>query len=790
MTTSFQDDEQKTKLQEAGNSVKKNAYYLQRAVVSDLSRSSVVLSFGALFLTNTIFQDDDNLKDALRYAAALLGELRTSLLSPKRYYELYIQETDHLTNLELYFQQEETRGRSLKDLYGLVQHAGNVLPRLYLLCTVGACCIRAKVAPAQAILKDMVEMCRGVQHPTRGLFLRAYLVQVCRGLLPDTDSEYEGGENGTVDDAIDFLLLNFTEMNKLWVRMRHQGSARDAAKIEAERAQLADLVGKNLTQLSQLDGLSFELYNNVVLPRVLEQVVNCKDDLAQQYLMQCLIMGFPDDFHLGTLGTLLGALPSLQAGVKLHSVMASLLDRLASFASTGGVDAQSQLVYADAFGKACSAASESIEKHPDVPAGDVAALYGALLSFVGAVHPDRVEYADKVLKMCYSALKVRNPIDEDPRAERALVSLLSSSLERYDPVTVLGLDNFMLVVDLLTPDKRRDIAIKIAQAVVKNGGDIRPIASLANVDRLFLFLMPLSRDDEGLNLDDEDIREDASLLAKVVHSIKSTDAAEHLELLKAAQKYLLAGGAQRAVHTLPALCFCVLDVCGKDAATFDKKPWFLFLLQTAVELADLSTPGSADIAFQVIVQCGCAAADAGFEEVGLDCLERAFMLYEESMANSKSQLTAICSACGALQRCTNFSADNRGVLVSKLKSYSGGLLSKADQSTASLRCAHLYWQDEGGVRLDEEVFKCLQRSYRVAQSAIQQQERVGKKGKAGLMLVDILSSVHFFSNAGVENLDAQWVETVTETAKSEVGHAEADELLQSYFERTTMKSRM
>ena len=60
-----------------------------------------------------------------------------------------------------------------------------------------------------------------VQHPTRGLFLRSYLCQVSRGLLPDTGSEYEG-EGGDVHDALDFLLQNFTEMNKLWVRMQHQ----------------------------------------------------------------------------------------------------------------------------------------------------------------------------------------------------------------------------------------------------------------------------------------------------------------------------------------------------------------------------------------------------------------------------------------------------------------------------------------------------------------------------------------------------------------------------------------
>lgn len=50
-------------------------------------------------------------------------------------------------------------------------------------CAAGACYIRGAEAPAKLILRDVVEMCKGVQHPTRGLFLRAYLVQVRRVLV-------------------------------------------------------------------------------------------------------------------------------------------------------------------------------------------------------------------------------------------------------------------------------------------------------------------------------------------------------------------------------------------------------------------------------------------------------------------------------------------------------------------------------------------------------------------------------------------------------------------------------
>lgn len=43
-----------------------------------------------------------------------------------------------------------------------------------------------------------------------------------------------------------------------------------------------------------------------------EQVVNCKDEIAQFYLMDCIIQVFPDEYHLQTLDVLLGACPQLQ----------------------------------------------------------------------------------------------------------------------------------------------------------------------------------------------------------------------------------------------------------------------------------------------------------------------------------------------------------------------------------------------------------------------------------------------------------------------------------------------
>ena len=54
-------------------------------------------------------------------------------------------------------------------------------------------------------------------------------------------------------------------MNKLWVRIQHQGHTRDREKRERERQELRILVGTNLVRLSQLDGVNVDTYKKVRL---------------------------------------------------------------------------------------------------------------------------------------------------------------------------------------------------------------------------------------------------------------------------------------------------------------------------------------------------------------------------------------------------------------------------------------------------------------------------------------------------------------------------------------------
>lgn len=92
---------------------------------------------------------------------------------------------DALRHLSNYLYDAHTQGQHhLADLYELVQYAGNIIPRLYLMITVGSVYMSIPDAPVKEVMKDMLEMSRGVLHPIRGLFLRHYLSGQTRDNLP------------------------------------------------------------------------------------------------------------------------------------------------------------------------------------------------------------------------------------------------------------------------------------------------------------------------------------------------------------------------------------------------------------------------------------------------------------------------------------------------------------------------------------------------------------------------------------------------------------------------------
>ncbi|XP_008242050.1 PREDICTED: vacuolar protein sorting-associated protein 35A [Prunus mume] len=718
--------------------------------------------------------DSNNLRDALKYSAQMLSELRTSKLSPHKYYELYMRAFDELRKLEMFFKEEARRGCSIIDLYELVQHAGNILPRLYLLCTVGSVYIKSKEAPAKDVLKDLVEMSRGIQNPVRGLFLRSYLSQVSRDKLPDIGSEYEGDAD-TVKDAVEFVLQNFTEMNKLWVRMQHQGPAREKEKREKERSELRDLVGKNLHVLSQIEGVDLELYKDTVLPRVLEQVVNCKDELAQFYLMDCIIQVFPDEYHLQTLDILLGACPQLQPSVDIKTVLSQLMERLSNYAASS-TEVLPEFLQVEAFSKLSNAIGKVIEAQVDMPIIGVVTLYSSLLKFTLHVHPDRLDYADQVLGSFVKKLSGKGKI-EDSRATKQVVALLSAPLEKYnDIVTALKLSNYPRVLGFLDSGTNKVMATVIIQSIMKN---TTHVLTAEKVEALFELIKGLIEDLDGTpddEVDEEDFKEEQNSVARLIQMFSNDDSEEMFKIICTVKKHILTGGPKRLPFTVPPLVFSSLKLVrklqaqdenpfGDEASTTPKK---LFQLLTQIIEALLNVPAP-ELALRLYLQCAEAANDCDLEPVAYEFFTQAYILYEEEISDSKAQVTAIHLIIGTLQRMHVFGVENRDTLTHKATGYSAKLLKKPDQCRAVYACSHLFWvDDQENMKDGERVLICLKRALRIANAS--QQMSNATRGSTGsvALFVEILNKYLYFLEKGNPQITVDSVQSLIELITTEL----------------------
>ncbi|KAM3719291.1 Vacuolar protein sorting-associated protein [Dirofilaria immitis] len=642
--------------------------------------------------------DKGALMDALKHASQMLAELRTGTLTPKYYYRLYVDVTNELQYLETHLTEDYEKGRKVADLYELVQYAGNVIPRLYLLITVGVVYIKLEEANARDILKDLVEMCRGVQHPLRGLFLRNYLLQCTRNLLPDVE-ESDNNDHGDVRDAIDFIMMNFAEMNKLWVRMQHQGPSREKDKRERERRELRILVGTNLLRLSQLENLNVNIYRKIVLPGILEQAVSCKDAISQEYLMECVIQVFPDEYHLATLHEFLHACSELDQGVQIKNVFIALIDRLAIYASSEDVEIPSDLPLFDIFSEQTQSVIMSRE---GMAPEDIISLQTTLVNFALKCYPERTDYADVVFATTANVF-IKFKISRAPYNSvvgRDIMKILRIPIDHYNNIDkLLQLEHYGDVLELMDYRGRTQTAAHILQMIVENDA---VLTTMEAVEKLLNLIEPLLVDQEDQPDDlrmNEEFADEQALVSRFVNLIHAPTTDQQFLIISAVRKRFGAGGRYRIQYSLPTITFALYQLIVRYAAETDDKKrdaklqkMFVFCMHTIDAL--VSSAELSQLPIRLYLQGVLIADQIKFENsviVAYEFFSKAFSIYEEEVADSRAQLAAISLLIGTLERVKCFTEENHEPLRTQCAHASAKLFKKADQCVAVCLVAHLFW---------------------------------------------------------------------------------------------------
>mmetsp|Transcript_5371 Transcript_5371/g.8855 ORF Transcript_5371/g.8855 Transcript_5371/m.8855 type:complete len:812 (+) Transcript_5371:25-2460(+) len=729
MSATVNQEDQLRLVSEATKKVKEQAFYMKRAM------------------------DTDDLKLTLNHATEMLRELRSGELTPKHYYELYMKVLDELRDLEDFFSTLQKKGMKMVQLYEQVQSCGNILPRLYLLCCVCGVYIDSQEAPAKFVLKDMIEMIKGVQHPMRGLFLRNYLSHVTKNRLPDAGSSFEGF-GGNTQDAYEFVLQNFIETNRLWVRLQNQGASKDKKKREKERQDLRILVGTNLVRLSQLEGLDLAEYKAKVLPTILEQVILCKDTIAQTYLMDCTIQVFPDDFHLATLEDFLQTCVNLKERVNVRAILEALVDRLSYYAENNNGSIPADI---HAFKMFNHCITQIIEDRKNLTLTETLRLQVSLITFSLKCYPQRLDYVSHCLTTSVALIEKSDFSDAlkaegDGGGSKALADttevieqLLSAPLSTL-ALKVLEIPQYAKLMSYLPWSNWKEVALKLLRNVVARNA---PLNEVEQTEQLFAIITPLLKDREGAAREetdeegkeapiDEEFKEEQLVVAKVVHLMKNDDTDVLLKNYSKVRTHFINGGVQRIQFTLVPLVFAALllarRVLAREKAAAEEKdtpPQYSSrkVFQFVIEIVTALATSHPEIALKLFLQSAQAADECQFSAIAYEFIKEGLLVYECEITDSKTQVTALTSIIGTLLNCRHFPTEDYEALITKTAQYSNKLLKKPDQCRMVTLCSHLFWPRDQTITLGEDgeelppvqryadcdrVLECMQRSLKIA----------------------------------------------------------------------------
>ena len=713
--------------------------------------------------------DANDLREGLKQATLMLSELRTSSLSPRSYYELYMRVFDEIQPLALFFMEEFRRGKSMVELYERVQHASNILPRLYLLVTVGSVYIQTKTVPAKDILRDLMEMVKGVQHPMRGLFLRYYLNKCCKDKLPDVGNEYFQTE-ADLTDSIEFLLTNLGEMNRLWTRMQHTGSVKDKVRREKERNELRVTVGENLSRLANLQGITLDLYKTV-LPKILEIVTSCKDTMSQQYLTDCIIQVFPDGYHLATLEMLLEACTQLQPTVDIKAIFINLMDRLSNFAGESAADVEI-IKTVDIFALFKKYIDKIIqEQKGTIELKKLLELQVAFLRFSLKCYPLSTINVNLIFESCLTLVEGSNgTLDQD--SLKSVVKLLTFPLDTLS-LAILSMNHYPKLMSYLEFVPRKQVAYKIVQAVVSNR---RMLDEYDLCAQLLEFIKPLLMDfPDSVEGEAYEFDEEQTNIAKIVHLIQTQSLPSHFRILKLFQERFVQGGSRRIPYTYPALIFAWIRFLYLARDTSEVETVLEDLLTLSNSLAELNAEEGIRLHLQV-VQCINNIDPSGeYSSQAEAFFEAALTLYREELADSRTKFTMLNLFAGTLTTLKCFPAQRYNAIAGSIAQMAGKMLRKQDQCLALAACTHLFWNEHA--QQEGNVSECLKRSARIAEICSNFAKDLG-------LFVSVLNQYLYYAVKNVSTIDTSLITQLAQLISSKVQEPATSPATKAYFQAT------
>ena len=728
--------------------------------------------------------EKNNLRQCLKETYSMLSELRTSYLTPKNYYHLFTAAFDEMQIVSNFFQEEINRGRKVRDLYDSVQQAVYLIPRLYLMIAAGALVMEKEPESTEEIIFDLLGMIKGVQNPIRGLFVRYFLLKMIKDKLPDKDNIYlEKG--GKFEDTLKFLIQNMDEMNRLWIRLGSDVMGNEKVLRDKERVELKTLVGESINRLSSLDGLTQEIYEKDVLPKLIQIILDSNDVLSQQYLMECIIVAFPDSFNIKCVEAILNTTSRLTAGVDIKGLFINLMEKLAKFITDNSGDDVSEedkkliqsaqgvypvlLQYFDRLQKETLMLGENMDNFKLLD------LNIAFMKFsIKCTDTDILANINHILTSTLNCLRQSRRLSNE--SIKKLCKLMQVPLEsEFSIFDMTDFDGLMAFLDYNT---RKNVGLKIIESLYKNNSKEK-LDTVEKMQKLLNLIKPLISPTEANFDEDPYILEIEQIeVSKMIFSVKSQDPEVIYEIYGELKNVFVEGGQIRRKFSLPSLANCIISFCHKLSLAYDNKNNLVseevkknaYSLEN-IQAIDISKIDSDETFYKLMLnvykllnetisiigednpetafrlyltsasQVNSIQSDkTNFEEACASFINAAMNIYQEGKYDQNNKYSLLSQIIGHLLSFTILGNENIENVIKVLSESGTKMTKRGDQFNSMLNIAQLYYSKiKDGKKVNEYIGKA--RKY--ADFAMTNPQNLS-------LFVELLNKFLFFADNGDE----------------------------------------
>lgn len=596
-------------------------------------------------------------------------------LSAKDYYNLFLQILDGLIQFSYYLSSNDLPAELLERS----QYSIDIVPRLYTTIVVGSSLYEKN--KSFDILEDLIELVKGVQHPLRGLFLRYFLNKIVKN---------QHIENST--NSINFVLKNLNVMNTMWSRIDDL-EQREALKIT---------VGENIERLSFIC-TDQELYMKVLFPQFMDIVKN-SDLISQQYLLDCIIQAFPDDFLLVTCDEFIEMACQIQTVLDVASVVFYTLERLLRFTKENQRNLSVQSFIPLQKYLSClvnSKQGENFVKKIEV--------HGIVLKFKGDE-----EHMKENMKSCLDNMScLFGQYSGEPNISEVVFDILQDAVQ-INLVESISLSSFSRAFMELSPQQKSKLSQQISTKLLQ---ETKEIQSQTFWKHCFEHLKFLIVSDESLS-----------------HRLTII---QILEKRKHDLDFLSAGFDSFSDEESILIFICFSGLRQLSLNTEFKK-----IVKKCIDRVQ-----SNYLAFQISTICIIAFTKAGIHEELANLIQISGKLYEKILDNSNKTIALY-----------NFIAAGRVIkdtfgFNEKIANYCYKVPKKVDQCYVLLGLSHLFWSDSE--KSSGKLLENLKRSVKLADLCV-----AGTKNLA--LFVMILNVYLYFMLAEVPSIDVLSVNSLIE----------------------------